>query len=48
MRETVTSVKKKLKKDHGWENLDNKSQKWFVDELIKDILKIVYKVSIKK
>ena len=41
MNITVTKIKRELKKNHGWDNLDNEEQKWFVDGLIKDTLAIV-------
>jgi hypothetical protein len=41
MNITVTSIKKRLKKDYGWDNLDCESQKVLVDGLIKDTLKII-------
>ena len=55
MNITVNKIKRELKKNHGWDNLDNEEQKWFIDGLIKDTLLIVdeqlraYKgISIKK
>ena len=41
MNITVTKIKRELKKNHGWDNLDNEEQKWFIDGLIKDTLAIV-------
>lgn len=41
MKLTVAAVKKELEKNYGWENLKNESQKWFIDGLIQDTLKIV-------
>ncbi len=41
MKITVTKIKRELKKTHGWDNLDNESQKWFVDALIKDTVSII-------
>lgn len=41
MNITVNKIKRELKEKHGWDNLENNSQKWFVDELIKDTLAIV-------
>lgn len=41
MKITVTKVKKILEKDYGWENLDIPDQKWFVNELIKDTIKVI-------
>ena len=41
MRITVTKVKKILKKDYGWGNLDVPEQEWFVKELIKDTIKVI-------
>jgi len=41
MKITATNVKKILKDEYGWENLDNEREKWFVDELIKDVIKII-------
>ena len=55
MNITVNKIKRELKKNHGWDNLDNEEQKWFINGLIKDTLLIVdeqlraYKgISIKK
>lgn len=55
MKITVTSIKKSLKKDYGWLNLDSTSQKDLIDQIIKDTLTIVDKklryhkgISIKK
>ena len=41
MDTNVNKIKKELQKQYGWENLENESQKWFVDGLIKDTLAIV-------
>ena len=41
MKITVTKIKRELKKTHGWDNLDNEPQKWFVDALIKDTVSII-------
>lgn len=41
MNITVTKIKRELKKQYGWENLDNEEQKWFIDGLIKDVLSIM-------
>jgi hypothetical protein len=34
-----------LSQDYGWGNLDSEKHKWFVDELIKDILSITKKTT---
>ena len=36
----IEDIKEKLEYNFGWENLDCKDKKWFVDELILDIHKI--------
>lgn len=41
MNITVNKIKRELQKQYGWDNLENNSQKWFVDGLIKDTLAIV-------
>ena len=42
MNITVTKVLRELEKTYGWENMNIKNdQQWFVNELIKDVLKIV-------
>ncbi len=41
MNITVSRVKKDLENDYGWDNLDCEDKKWFVDELINDVLSIV-------
>jgi hypothetical protein len=46
MKITLNKVKRKLEKEHGWDNLfltkdDPQSMVWFTDNLIKDTLKIV-------
>ena len=40
MKITVAKVKRELEKKHGWSNLNDEGHKWFVDALIKDVLKI--------
>jgi len=37
----IEDIKEKLEFDYGWENLDCKDKKWFVDELILDIHNIL-------
>ena len=32
MNITVTKIKRELKKNHGWDNLDNEEQKWFANK----------------
>lgn len=41
MKITVTNIKKILEKEYGWFHLDSENYSWFVDEIIKDILKII-------
>jgi len=41
MKITVTKIKRELKKKHGWDNLDNEEQKWFIDGLIKDTIDVI-------
>jgi uncharacterized protein YktB (UPF0637 family) len=41
MKITVTKIKKKLVEDYGWSNMNIKENQWFIDELIKDTLKII-------
>lgn len=41
MNITVAKIKRTLVKDYGWDNMNVESQKWFIDELIKDTLKII-------
>ena len=48
MKITIKKVKRELEKNHGWHNLDIEENKWLVDELIKDTLKIVNEISIKQ
>ena len=43
MNITVTKVKKLLAEEYGWSNMNIKENKWLLDELIKDTLKIVNK-----
>lgn len=38
---TVNEIKKKLKKEYEWNNLNNKETKWLVDKIIQDVLYIV-------
>jgi len=41
MNITLAKVKRTLEKDYGWSNMDNENQKFLIDELIKDTLKII-------
>ena len=41
MKITVTKIKRLLEKDYGYGNLNNESQKRFVDVLIKDVRDII-------
>jgi len=41
MNITLSKVKRTLEKDYGWVNMNIKSQKFLIDELIKDTLKII-------
>jgi hypothetical protein len=41
MKLTVTNIKKILEKEYGWFHLDSESQKWLVDGIIEDTLKII-------
>lgn len=46
MKITLNKVKRKLEKEHGWDNLfltndDPQSMVWFTDHLIKDTLKVI-------
>ena len=34
----LTEIKDILESDFGWQNLDCEDKKWFVDELIKDVV----------
>lgn len=43
MNITVSKVKKLLTEEYGWSNMNIKENKWLLDELIKDTLKIVNK-----
>ena len=36
----LNEIKDILEYEFGWSNLDCKEQKWFVDELIKDVVSI--------
>jgi hypothetical protein len=40
----IEELKVILSQDYGWGNLDGEKHKWFVDELIKDILSITKKL----
>lgn len=42
MKITVAKVKRELEKKYDWSNLNDEGHKWFVDTLIKDVLKIIY------
>lgn len=37
----VKQIKEILEQEYGWGNLDSEDTKWFVDELIKDVVDIV-------
>lgn len=37
----VKQIKEILEQEYGWSNLDSEDTKWFVDELIKDVVDIV-------
>lgn len=41
MKITITNIKKILKKEYHWYNLEEQNHNVLVDELIKDILKII-------
>ena len=41
MKITVKNIKKILEKEYDWYNLDEQSHNVLVDELIKDVLKII-------
>jgi hypothetical protein len=41
MNITLAKVKRILEKDYGWGNMNIESQKYLIDELIKDTLKII-------
>ena len=41
MNITLAKVKRTLEKDYGWSNMNIESQKFLIDELIKDTLKII-------
>jgi hypothetical protein len=41
MNITLAKVKRVLEKDYGWSNMNIESQKFLIDELIKDTLKII-------
>jgi len=41
MNITLAKVKRTLEKDYGWSNMDMENQKFLIDELIKDTLKII-------
>jgi len=41
MKITVKKIKRELKKQYGWENLDCEDHKWFVDGLIKDTISAI-------
>lgn len=41
MNITLAKVKRTLEKDYGWNNMNIESQKFLIDELIKDTLKII-------
>lgn len=42
MNITLTKVKRRLEKDYGWNNMNfDGDNQWFVDNLIKDTLKVV-------
>ena len=40
MNITATKVKRKLEKDYGWD-LNDRDKRWFIDELLKDTIKII-------
>jgi hypothetical protein len=55
MKITVAKIKKKLEKEYGWGNICLEQNEWFINEIIKDTLKIIDKellfhqnISIKK
>lgn len=37
----VEQIKEILEQEYGWGNLDSEDTKWFVDELIKDVVNII-------
>lgn len=37
----VKQIKEILEQEFGWSNLDSEDTKWFVDELIKDVVDII-------
>jgi hypothetical protein len=41
MNITLAKVKKTLEKDYGWSNTNIECQKFLIDKLIKDTLKII-------
>jgi len=41
MKITVAKIKRTLEKDYGWSNLNIESEKFLIDELIKDTLKVI-------
>lgn len=41
MNITVSKVKRLLEKNHGWDNIYIESQKSLINQLIKDVLRII-------
>jgi hypothetical protein len=48
MKITLKKIKRELEKNHGWHNMNIEENKWLVDELIKDTLKVVNEILIKQ
>jgi hypothetical protein len=40
MNITATKVKRKLENHYGWD-LNDREKRWFIDELLKDTIKII-------
>lgn len=41
MNITLSKVKRSLEKDYGWDNINIESQKFLIDSLLQDTLKII-------
>jgi hypothetical protein len=41
MNITVAKVKRILIRDYGWENFTIDSQRWFIEQIIRDTIKVV-------
>jgi hypothetical protein len=44
MKITATKIKRELEKNYGWSNMSIEENKFLINELIKDTLKVVDKI----